>query len=229
MSPDQSVISVRRGTANKALTSRSSSEMIDMIHQIQPACLVNDRLGIPGDYGTPESHVPGERPSTTFEVCMSLNKHWGYNKADNNWKEPPTTLRYLVDVASKGGNYLLNVGPTPEGLIQPDALRILGEVGKWMNINGESIYGTAASPLKAVPPWGRATASAGKVYLHVFDWPADGKLTVPGWNGAARKAYMLADAGKQQLTLAAAADSLTVTLPQNATDKIDSVVVIETR
>ena len=204
-------------------------DLIDLIHSIQPQCLVNDRLGVPADYGTPESHIPGARPSTTFEVCMSLNRHWGYNKADNAWKEPPQTIRNLVDVASKGGNYLLNVGPTAEGVIPPDAVRILKEVGHWMAVNGESIHGTSASPFPAAPPWGRVTASAGKVYLHVFEWPADGKLVLGGWSAAVSKAYLLAGAGRQPIECSAADGTLRVVLPASAPDKIDSVVAIETQ
>src|SRR6185369_12031720 len=89
-----------------------SQEIIDMIHELQPKCLVNNRLGLPADYGTPEQRIPGERQTNSFEVCMTLNKHWGYNKHDNSWKEPKVVIQNLVDIVSKGGNYLLNVGPT---------------------------------------------------------------------------------------------------------------------
>jgi len=204
-----------------------AQEIIDMIHQAQPACLVNDRLGLPADFGTPESHIPGERPKTTFEVCMSLNKHWGYNKFDHNWKEPPQTIRNLVDVASKGGNYLLNVGPTAEGVIPPDAVRILGDVGRWMKVNGQSIYGTNASPLRAAPPWGRVTAGAGKLYLHVFDWPKDGKLLVPGLTGKVANAYLLADPKTTRLAVAADPAGVVITVGATAPDPIVSVVVLE--
>jgi len=188
---------------------------------------VNDRLGLPADFGTPESHIPGERPKTTFEVCMSLNKHWGYNKFDHNWKEPPQTIRNLIDVASKGGNYLLNVGPTAEGVIPSDAVRILGVVGRWMTINGESIYATSASPLKAVPPWGRVTAGKGKLYLHVFDWPKDGKLLVPGLTGKITAAYLLANPKKTRLNLDVDAAGVAITAGATAPDPITSVVVVE--
>jgi len=176
-----------------------AQEIIDLIHSIQPNCLVNNRLGLPADYGTPEQKIPGEALKTSFEVCMTLNKHWGYNKADNNWKQPKEVIRNLVDIASKGGNYLLNIGPTAEGMFPDESTKILGAVGAWMKTNGESIYATSASPLKTTPAWGRVTKKEKTLYLHVFDWPPDGKLSLSGFPGAAKSAWLLADRSKTLL------------------------------
>jgi alpha-L-fucosidase len=140
---------------------------------------VNNRLGLPADYGTPEQRIPGEKSDTPFEVCMTLNKHWGYNKADKDFKSPKVVIQNLADIASKGGNYLLNVGPTAEGVIPSESIEILKQVGAWMKTNGESIYGTTASPLDAAPAWGRVTQKDKKFYLHVFDWPTGGSLELP--------------------------------------------------
>lgn len=202
-----------------------AQEIIDMIHKLQPQCLVNNRLGLPADYGTPEQRIPGQAPKELFEVCMTLNGHWGYNKNDQKWKSPETVIRNLADIAGKGGNYLLNVGPTAEGTIPEGSVRTLREVGKWMKVNGDSIYGTTASPL-AQTPWGRCTAKSGKLYLHVFDWPTDGKLVVPGLKNRVVKAYLLA-AGDKACAVTPGDENVTVTVPQEMPDKIDTVVVLE--
>jgi alpha-L-fucosidase len=202
-----------------------AQEIIDEIHQLQPDCLVNNRLGLPGDYGTPEQKIPGGKSDKPFEVCMTLNKHWGYNKHDHNWKDEKVVVQNLADIASKGGNYLLNVGPTSEGVFPQPAVDILEKVGQWMKVNGESIYGTSASPLDAAPQWGRVTQKGKTLYLHVFDWPADGKLVVKGVTGG--KAYLLADRDRAGVKTESAGDGVTITLPGAAPDAVDSVVVLE--
>ena len=204
-----------------------AQEIIDEIHQLQPDCLVNNRIGLPGDYGTPEQKIPGKRSDTPFEVCMTLNDHWGYNKADHHWKSSRTIIQNLADIASKGGNYLLNVGPESSGIIPPEAVNVLAGVGKWMDNYGDAIYGTSASPLDSAPDWGRVTRKGNTIYLHVFNWPGDGKLTVSGLNMTLDKAYLMADPGQTALASDVNGDSITLTLPATAPDADDSVVVME--
>jgi alpha-L-fucosidase len=211
-----------------------AQELIDEIHRLQPNCLVNNRLGLPGDYGTPEQKIPGEKSDRPWETCMTLNKHWGYNAADDNWKSPKTVVRNLVDIASKGGNYLLNVGPKSDGTFPAPAIEILQQVGDWMKINGDSIYGTTMSPLDQPPVWGRITQKGKTIYLHVFDWPhpqagTRGKLAVPDLPGKVKSAYLLADASKKPLewTPGSGGDANEIALPATAPSEIDSVVVVE--
>jgi alpha-L-fucosidase len=200
--------------------------VVDMIHELQPACLVNNRLDPKlGDFGNPEQKIPDTKQAEAFEVNMTLNNHWGYNKFDHHWKPASEVVDKLADIASKGGNFLLDVGPTASGEFPPDAVRILGQVGKWMDVNGDSIYGTTSSPFDKAPKWGRVTSKPGELYLHVFNWPADGKLTL---NSSAKpvKAWLLAD--KTKCVVKQVGDASVISVPDKAPDQNDSVIVLKT-
>jgi len=192
-----------------------------------PNLITNNRLGggYNGDTETPEQFVPATGfPGRNWETCMTMNDTWGYKSKDNNWKSTKEIIQTLIDIVSKGGNYLLNVGPTSEGLVPQPSIERLAEVGKWMKVNGEAIYGTTASPFSYLP-WGRCTQKGNKLYLHVFDWPKDGKISLPVLNTISR-AYLLSDP-KKTLKVEKSKSKNTITLAGNAPDKIASVVVVE--
>lgn len=152
-----------------------SAEVNAMIRSIQPGILINDRNDLPEDYATPEQNIPANAlpNGRLWETCMTMNDTWGYAKNDTNWKSPEDLIRKLIDIASKGGNFLLNVGPTAEGVF-PDAINErLTQIGEWMKVNGESIYGTTQSPFRKLPFDGRVTAKGNTLYLHVFNWPGN--------------------------------------------------------
>ena len=181
-----------------------------------------------GDYGTPEQEIPASGlPGVDWESCMTMNDHWGYNKNDEHWKSAATMIRMLIDIASKGGNYLLNVGPTSEGLIPKPSVERLAEIGKWMKQNGESIYGTTAGPFPKAPAWGRVTQKPGKLYLHVFDWPKDGKLTISAIGKKVTAVYLLADPDLMPLPVTASQSDIEIAVPEKAPDPVASVVVLE--
>ena len=182
-----------------------------------------------GDTETPEQYIPatglGDRD---FEVCMTMNDTWGYKSFDHNWKSTKVLLQQLIDIASKGGNYLLNVGPTGEGLIPQASVERLEEIGKWMDANGESIYGTQASPFAKLV-WGRCTTKKREdgttLYLHVFNWPEDGKLLVPGLESEVKSARLLV--GGTELKFEKNANGVVVDLPAEASDANASVIKME--
>jgi alpha-L-fucosidase len=192
-----------------------------------PNLITNNRLGggFNGDTETPEQFVPATGfPGRNWETCMTMNDTWGYKSKDNNWKSTKEIIQTLIDIVSKGGNYLLNVGPTSEGLVPQPSIERLQQVGKWMKTNGEAIYGTTASPFSYLP-WGRCTQKGNKLYLHIFEWPKDGKISLPVLN-TITKAYLLADPGKS-LKIEKSKTKNTIRLVGNAPDQIASVVVVE--
>jgi alpha-L-fucosidase len=214
-------------TPTGAMTSERAAKLAALL-RLRPGLITNDRLGggFAGDTNTPEQFIPATGyPGRDWETCMTMNDTWGYKSYDHNWKSPETLIRNLADIASKGGNYLLNVGPTAEGEIPPASVERLAAVGRWMDLNGAAIYGTTASPFKKLP-WGRCTQKPGRLYLHVFAWPA-GELVVPGLKNRVTGAYLLADKEKTVLPVSARENGLSVKLSTEAPDRIDSVVVLE--
>lgn len=223
-----------------------ADELVAMVRELQPAIITNDRLyAIPniekddsvgrlhqwkperGDFTTPEQTVPSTGvPGVDWEVCMTMNTTWGYSAHDHAWKSTETLLRNLIDIVSKGGNYLLNIGPKGDGSIPEESITSMRAIGEWLKVNGESIYGTTASPFEP-PAWGRYTSKPGKLYVHVFDWPADGVLQIPDNGNGVTKAYLLVDASKSPAMVEASTDAVTIKLPSNAPDAIASVVVVD--
>jgi alpha-L-fucosidase len=178
-----------------------------------------------GDFITPEQHIPDTgMPGVDWETCMTMNTTWGYSAHDHAWKSDETLIRNLVDIASKGGNYLLNIGPTGDGSVPKESVAGMEAIGAWMRVNGESIYGTTASRFAHLP-WGRSTTKGSTVYLHVFDWPADATLVVPGLRNSVTRARLLA--GGAPLTAASDPRGVVVRLPASAPDPIASVVALD--
>ena len=178
-----------------------------------------------GDFITPEQRVPATgMPGLDWESCMTMNTTWGYSDHDHAWKSSETLIRKLCEIASKGGNFLLNIGPKGDGSVPPESVAGLKDIGRWMQVNGEAIYGTQASPFGEHAEW-CCTTKPGKLYLHIFNWPANAELRLPELRSKVVKAYLLTD--HNELKFSQAADGLVVSLPAEAPDKIASVVCLE--
>jgi len=144
-----------------------------------------------GDFCTPEQEVPATgMPGVDWETCMTMNGSWGYSATDHNFKSAEHIVKTLCDVASKGGNFLINVGPKADGTIPQESIDRLQSVGRWMALNGDAIHGTSASPFKKLS-WGRATVKGNTLNLLVFSWPADGKLELPGLKNTVKSAHVI--------------------------------------
>ena len=180
------------------------------IRSLQPKIIVNNRVDtgrngmagmtgkgtdFVGDYGTPEQTIPANGiPGQDWESCMTMNDTWGFSAHDHNWKSSTTLIRNLVDCASKGGNYLLNVGPTSLGEIPDASIERLGQVGDWMHKYADSVYGTKAGPFPKALAWGRVTQKPGKLFLHVFDHAAK-TIDLPGLSGKISEFHLMGQTG----------------------------------
>ena len=168
-----------------------SKELLAMARKLQPNMIINDRSGIPADFGTPENSVTAQ--SRPWESCFCMNRTWGYAKYDRNYKPVHELLRLLASCASQKGNFLLNVSPDGDGTIPIEQIEILNGIGKWMKINGKAIYGAGPSPVIAAN-LGMATMVGDKVYLLIQRWPGS---TVPlAWIGSKVKSACLLATGQ---------------------------------
>ncbi len=190
---------------------------------LQPQLVINGRLfGHKGDFDSEEQHISPLRPKGDWEACTTVTGNWGYTHAPA--KPVETLIRQIIDIVSKGGNDLLNVGPQPDGVIPADSVATLQKIGAWMKVNGESIYGTEAGPFDFLS-WGRCTRKGDFLYLHVFDWPKDGALRVP-LSQPVKEAYLLSDKGAP-LKYESDNGKLIIHLPAAAPDPIASVIAIK--
>ncbi len=235
------------GEWESAWNEKYGREIYDYVRALQPLILVNNRVGagrignegppigraFGGDFGTPEQQIPDTGiPGVDWETCMTMNNHWGYNKTDKNYKPAREIIRMLADIASKGGNYLLNVGPTAHGLIPEESIERLETIGSWMKINGQAIYGTMASPFRDLA-WGRCTqkktTNGTILFLHVFNWPYDGKLEIPGILNTPEKAHFLSDHDTTRLKIMRTHENLVIVLPKTDPDSLLSVIALYLR
>lgn len=209
-----------------AITPEQSASLRDLVHELQPACLVSGRVGHDvGDYGSlGDNEHPAGKVTGAWETPATLNDTWGFKKDDHNWKSLDYLLELLVNCASKGVNYLLNVGPTAAGVIPQPSVDLLKQVGAWLECNGEAIYGTVASPFLIDPQWGRVTCKGETLYLLIKRWPT-GRLNLYGLKNKVRSARLLGVPGAS-VQVVQTGDTVTLSLPAEAPDKIVSVVAV---
>lgn len=208
------------------MTKEQTQTFVNDLRVLQPKSLFSSRVGHGlGDYRDfGDSEVPSTPIKGPWESIYTHNDSWGYIKHDMNFKTPHEIIRLLANVASKGGNLMLNVGPDGEGNIPEYSAKFLRETGKWLDKNGESIYASTAGLIPA-QPWGVSTSKPGKQYLHVLNRPANGKLLIPNFKGKVTKIYPLGS--KQALTWKNEGDDVWVSLTQFDQDAANTVFVME--
>jgi len=236
-------------TPTKDMTPALAGEIVALLNQ-HPNLIWNNRLGggYQGDTDTPEQYIPAKGfPGRDWEACMTMNDTWGYKSYDMNFKSTETLLRNLIDIASKGGNYLLNIGPDSKGNVPPAEIERLRQMGQWLAVNGEAIYGTKPTLFgdeagsfsktekdtegkpKFVPSWKwRSTTAANKVYVELFSWPA-GTFHLDKMPRTVTSAYLLADKAHKALSVHQTASGVDIALPDKALDPIATVLVLETK
>ena len=208
------------------------------VRELQPNTVICSRLysrRVPdakkkyADFNSlPDRQLPTQRMKMDSETCMTMRHNWGYDRTDNAWKSTKDIIEFLALCGSRGVNLLLNVGPTPEGTLLPEEIVRLKEVGEWMSVNGESIYGTQASPVDFDFRWGAMTQKGRTVYLHVLEWEPKG-IVFNGLVGKPAKVYFLADPDRKALPVSYDADRhvTTVSVPTKMPDLRDMVIAVE--
>ncbi|MDZ7723491.1 MAG: alpha-L-fucosidase [candidate division KSB1 bacterium] len=218
-------------------TSDMGKELYTFVRNLQPDIIINNRVDkgrqgmqglnkqgdFAGDYGTPEQEIPDTGlKGVDWESCMTMNDTWGYKHFDDNWKSTETLIHNLIDIVSKGGNFLLNVGPKASGVIPQPSVERLQAIGDWIDVYGESIYGSTASPFEK-PQWGRYTQKGDIVYAHIFDWPQNKHLDIP----VEKEITEVALLGGAALEYVQNNDGIAVELPETAPNSIATVLVIQ--
>jgi alpha-L-fucosidase len=229
------------------MTPARAAEVVTLLNQ-HPNLIWNNRLGgtYKGDTETPEQFIPPQGyPGRDWESCMTMNDTWGYKSYDTNFKSTETLLRNLIDIASKGGNYLLNIGPNSHGIVPAPEAERLQQMGQWLKVNGEAIYNTRATLFdvptgtftgekdshgreKFIPTWNwRSTTAPNKIYLEIFQWPT-GSFHLDKLPRNVTSAYLLADKAHKPLKLTHTGAALDIQLPDKPLDPIATVVVLNT-
>jgi alpha-L-fucosidase len=201
-----------------------SEKMNEMVFQLQPEIIVNNRNHLQGDFSTPEQHITAEKGGRAWESCMTLNDSWGYQAADNNWKSSKTVVRNLIQCARDGGNYLLNIGPRGDGSIPEESVRILTEVGNWMSKNGDTIYKSdLCEPRRSA--YASFTRTGNTLFIHVHFWPG-GDVNISGLQTKVTSARLYAT--NQKVDFKQDPYQLKIyNLPQQAPDQSVTTIAVE--
>ncbi|NUQ99283.1 MAG: twin-arginine translocation signal domain-containing protein [Streptomyces sp.] len=196
----------------------------------KPGLIVNERvkrdLGL-GDYAVAEFGIPSAPMDRQWEKCATMNGSWGYNAGfETRYRPLKDLVRELVTVVSRDGNYLLNIGPTGEGLVTAGTETVLKGLASWMSTHSDSIHGTSGSPFATEPAWGKVTKKNGKLFAHVFTWPTNGQLQIPALDNTIRRVYLLNNPSAP-LPYTVSGGTINVTVPAIAPDANVSVVCVE--
>ena len=210
------------GTQGKGRTDWDSVGLLKMVRELQPGMIINDRLDlldVPGgwDFRTPEQFKPAEWVTMNgqrvpWETCQTFSGSWGYFRDETSWKSPAQLIELLIDSVSKGGNLLMNVGPTARGTFDQRATDRLAAFGKWMQVNGRSIYGATQAPAEFKAPANTILTyneRSKRLYVHMLAWPM-GEVVLAGYAGKVAYAQLLHDASEVRMSVRKPGDGLHV-------------------
>jgi alpha-L-fucosidase len=201
-----------------------SEKMNKMVFELQPDIIVNNRNHLPGDFSTPEQRIVAETNGRAWESCMTLNDSWGYQRADDNWKSAKTIVRNLISCARDGGNYLLNIGPRPDGSVPEESVEVLTQVGRWMDANGDTIYKSdLCKPRRG--SYASYTRTGNTLFMHVHFWPGN-DVAIGGLQTKVKSARLLRSS--QPVTFTQDEYRVHITgLPVDAPDSPVTTIAIE--
>jgi alpha-L-fucosidase len=203
-----------------------AQQLVDLVHKNQPHAYVSGRVGHNlGDYVTlGDMEVPVENVEGLWESVDVTNDSWGYAAYDQNWKSPKEILTRLISTVARGGTYMLNVGPKPDGTIPEQAAKSLKSAGEWISLHPQVVYGTEPSPWKHALPWGDVTVKGNKLFLLVYNWPQSGHLYLPGLKTEITGANILSGKNKKAISFIKSGNWLDITLPGQSPEKFIAVI-----
>jgi len=204
-------------------------DLYNYLMGLDPNLVINERVfrgaGL-GDFQCPEQTIPSAPLSRLWETCQTMNGSWGYNAGDKNYKSLATLIQQLIQITSRDGNLLLNIGPKGDGTVPVETTNLLNQMGAWMNKNSASIYGTTRSPFVAEPAWGYYTKKNGKLFAHIFNWPDTKLLKIPSLKNKINKVYFLADS-TIHVSYKDSTGFIRISLPDKPLDQINTVLAID--
>ena len=203
-----------------------AKELNRTVRKLQPEIIINNRSGIPEDIDTPEQAVSASKTGRAWESCMTMGDTWGWARHDSNLKTTTRLIQYLATAANGAGNYLLNIGPKPDGTVKEEEVARLKEIGKWMKVNGESIYGSERPPTGLGGIIGTTTAKENNLYWHIFRWPGE-TASMPGLKNKVLSATILSTGQKAKIEQTKDGRLFLTGLPKEPPDKNDTVIKLK--
>jgi len=204
-------------------------ELVEVVRKNQPGAMIAGRVGHNlGDYlSLGDMNIPGRNVPGLWETVDVTNDTWAHGWYDQNWKSSKRILKSVISTIARGGTYMLNIGPKPDGSVSVEAETALKGSGAWIKRYPQVIYSADPSPWGRKLPWGDVTVNKGKLSLCIYDWPLDGEIVLPGVKNTIKSTNLWVDGKLQSLKTSKSGDWVTIQLPAKRPEKLISVVELE--